>query len=299
MLSMVSARWCAPLLALTSVIAACKDDGGDGTAEASTTSDDGTGSTSLVPTTNVTATMSDTGVVDGSSGGPDDGGGQCSIYEQDCAAGEKCVPWSDQPDLVPDDIRCCAIEGEPKEIGDPCTINGYFGSCLDDCNVGSFCLDPFNTGQGTCQKFCTGSASNPTCDPNESCLIYFAGVPMCFEQCDPLLQACGEGMGCYPDEEAAGGTGFICLPTIAGDGTYGELCWLLSGCAPGFICVYSDFLPDCIGSVGCCTALCDVMEADSCTDFNPDIECVSWYYAGQEPPSAQLQNVGVCALPPP
>ena len=289
-------RAAAPLLALPLCVA-CPTEERPSESDASTT-EQATGSTSLLPTT--TATTAGTGDFEESSAGTDDSsmGAQCSIYEQDCAMGEKCVPWSDQPDLVPDEIRCCAIEGEPKEIGDACTVNGYFGSCLDDCNVGSFCLDPFDTGQGTCQKFCAGSATNPTCDPDESCLIYFAGVPMCFDKCDPLVQSCGEGMGCYPDEEAACGTGFICLPTIAGDGTYGDLCWLLSGCAPGFICVYSDFLPDCIGSVGCCTSLCDVSGPDSCADFNPDIECVSWYYSGDEPPSASLQNVGVCALPP-
>ena len=296
MLWMHTARRCAPLLAL-GMWTACPAEDPPPSADASTSGDD-TGTTSLLPTTSATSDTSQTSAVE--SSGSDDGsmGAECSIYEQDCAMSEKCVPWSDQPDLVPDDIRCCAIQGEPKQAGDPCTVNGYFGSCLDDCDVGTFCLDPFDTGQGTCQKFCEGNASNPVCELDESCLIYFAGVPMCFEKCDPLVQNCGEGMGCYPDEEAAGGTGFICLPTIAGEGTYGELCWLLSGCAPGYICVYSDFLPDCIGSVGCCTALCDVGEVDTCAEFNAEIECVSWYYAGQEPPSAMLESVGVCALPP-
>jgi hypothetical protein len=296
MLWMDPARRCAPLLALVWCLRACTDEG-ESPGDASTTGEETTGSTSVLPTTSTTS-MSGTGEESSTASDDDNLGGQCSIYEQDCAAGEKCVPWSEEPDLVPDEIRCCAIEGEPKAIGDACTVNGYFGSCLDDCVAGSFCLDPFNTGEGYCQKFCTGSASNPTCDLDESCLIYFAGVPMCFPQCDPLVQDCGDGRGCYPDEESAGGTGFICLPTIAGDGTYGDLCWLLSGCAPGYICVYSDFLPDCNASVGCCTPLCDVSEADTCDEFNPDIECVSWYYAGQEPPSATLQNVGVCALPP-
>lgn len=292
---MKTARRWLPLLALS--LATCEEKG-DPPESGESTGEADTGSTSLLPATTSTSTAATGSLESGSSESGDGMGGECSIYEQDCNAGEKCVPWSDQPDLVPDDIRCCPIEGDVKEVGDPCSVNGYFGSCLDDCDVGSFCLDPFDTGHGVCQKFCEGNASNPTCEPDESCLIYFAGVPMCFPQCDPLVQDCAEGQGCYPDEEAAGGTGFICLPTIAGDGLYGDLCWLLSGCSPGFICVYSDFLPDCIGSVGCCTPLCDTAEADTCAEFNPDIECVSWYYAGQEPPSASLMDVGVCSLPP-
>lgn len=210
------------------------------------------------------------------------------------------MPWSDQPDLVPDDIRCCPIVGgEPGlEPGDTCSVDGYLGSCLDDCSAGTFCLDIDGDGEGTCQRMCEGSESNPECRPGETCFVYFAGVPLCFPDCDPLVQNCPESQGCYPDEAEGGGTGFICLPTIGSTGDYNEYCWLLSNCLPGFICVSPDFLPDCNGIVGCCTPLCDVDEPDTCDQFHSDIECVSWYFGGQMPPSAALENVGACAVPP-
>lgn len=265
-----------------------------------------TGTTEVVPASTSTSTSSETATdsepgIEPTDTAPtttdDPMGGECSLYEQDCGAGEKCVPWSDQPDLTPDDIRCCPIIGEPKEIGDECTVDGYFGSCLDDCNTGSFCMDLDGDGTGVCQAMCRGNASDPVCEADQSCLIYFAGVPLCFDECDPLVQDCPDGEGCYPDDAAAGGTGFICLPTI-GTGGYGDYCWLLSNCQPGFICVTGDFLPDCNGLVGCCTALCDTTEPDDCDAFAPEIQCIDWYFGGQMPPSVGLEDVGACALPP-
>jgi hypothetical protein len=143
---------------------------------------------------------------------------------------------------------------------------------------------------------CEGSADNPICETNQSCLIYFAGVPLCFDQCDPLVQNCAEGNGCYPDAEAAGNTGFICLPTI-GTSDVGDYCWLLSNCQRGLICVYPDYFPDCNGLVGCCTQLCDLREPDPCGDLHPDLECVPWFPTGQMPPQAYLQDVGACIIP--
>ncbi len=229
----------------------------------------------------------------------EDGGAECDIYAQDCNNGEKCTPYSDQPDLIPDDIRCCPIIGDaPGQPGDTCEVVDYFGSCLDDCDVGSFCLDIDNDGEGTCQAFCGGTPNNPQCESDETCFVYFQGTPLCFDKCDPLVQDCGEGQGCYPDENAAGGTGFICLPQVGTENTYGDYCWLLSNCAPGFVCVTPDFQPDCDGVVGCCTPVCDTTEADTCDTFNSELECSSWYLNGQTPPDASLENVGVCILPP-
>lgn len=272
---------------------------------------DAPGSTTAEPASSSTGDLvpvpASTGGVAGSSGtadttsapGEDDGlEGECNIWTQDCAPGDKCVPYSVEADLLPDDIRCCPEVANPRQAGEDCAVQDYFGSCIDDCVVGTFCMDTDNDGAGVCQRFCSGDPADPQCEPDESCLFYFAGVPICFPECDPLVQDCAqEGWGCYPDEEAAGGTGFICLPTVVGS-SYGGFCWLLSSCNPGLICVTSDYHPDCDGNLGCCTPLCDVTEPDVCATFNPSLECVSWYLAGQTPPSAELQNVGACILPP-
>ncbi len=293
--------------ALTLLVCGCQDrtsseeesDASTGASDASTTG------AAPSPTTATTSTSTEPG--DGSttadtevdSNASNDGGAACDIYGQDCVDNEKCTPYSDQPDLRPDDIRCCPIVGDTRrQPGDACVVEDYFGSCLDDCDVGSFCLDIDNDGSGTCQSFCGGSAANPQCESDETCYIYFAGTPLCFPNCDPLAQGCPDDQGCYPDSSAAGGTGFICLPSIGSANTYGDYCWLLSNCAPGFICVTPEFQPECDGLVGCCTALCDTAEPDDCSAFDPELECVNWYQNGQMPPSAALEDVGACILPP-
>lgn len=290
--------------AMTLLMCGCPADEAPETApEASTGPTEGSGTTAPVLTTDAAtdpqpdSTTTGEPIVDDDD--EDNEGADCDIYGQDCPDGEKCVPYSDQADLVPDDLRCCPIIGnEGLQPGDSCTVQDYFGSCLDNCSEGSFCLDIDGNGEGICQELCGGSADDPQCAPDETCFVYFAGTPMCFPTCDPLAQDCPETQGCYPDAKAAGGTGFICLPQIGPANTFGDYCWLLSNCAPGFICVTPDFLPDCNGLVGCCTPLCEVDQTDTCADFDPSLECVSWYLNGQTPPSVSLEDVGTCVIPP-
>jgi hypothetical protein len=291
--------------AMTLVLCGCQDDGSSETgAEASTgpaetsSTTDAASATDPVATTDPQPMSTSTGGEEDADSQDADGGAECDIYAQDCPTGEKCVPYSDQADLVPDDLRCCPIQGnEELQPGDSCMVQDYFGSCLDNCGVGSFCLDIDNDGQGTCQGLCGGSAENPDCEVDETCFVYFKGTPMCFDNCDPLAQGCPEGQGCYPDAKAEGGTGFICLPSI-GSNTFGDYCWLLSNCAPGYICVTPEYIPDCNSPVGCCTPLCEVTEEDNCSEFDPQLECVSWYLNGQTPPSVSLEDVGTCIIPP-
>jgi hypothetical protein len=268
-------------------------DGSDGTTGTTSTSSTGT-------TDGAAAETSAADSADVTSGGAADTGGiggECSIWEQDCAEGDKCVPWSLEADLVPDEVRCCPAVANPALAGEECMVEDYFGSCLDNCELGSLCLDINNDGTGVCQPFCTGHASDPQCEVGEGCLIYFGGVPFCFPQCDPLIQDCPDGQGCYPSAEAIGGTDFLCLPHI-GSAQLAEACWLLSNCDPGLICVSPEFFPDCSAPIGCCTTLCDTSEPDSCVVIDPGLECVSWYVGGQQPPSPALQNVGACVIPP-
>ncbi|MEM6294616.1 MAG: hypothetical protein AAGA54_25300 [Myxococcota bacterium] len=283
------------------------NDGGTTTPSAGSSSGDGSSGTTAPVTASATtaATAPGTGTTTEAEDATtfadtDDNtqGAKCNIYAQDCPMNEKCAPWSDQADLIPDEIRCCPIVGEnPREAGDTCTVEGYLGSCVDDCQTGTFCLDIDGDGEGVCQPLCSGSVTNPECDIDETCFIYFEGVPMCFPTCDPLAQNCPDTQGCYPDEQEAGGTGFICLPTIGSTGDYNEFCFLLSACLPGFICVTADFLPECNSPLGCCTPLCDTGEEDTCSQFHEDLQCVSWYFDGQTPPSASLADVGACAQP--
>lgn len=266
---------------------------------ASGSSESGGATTTSSTTTDDPATTSTTTTAAADTSTTDDGtiDGECSIWEQDCADGEKCAPWSVEPDLIPDELRCCPEDANAVQPGDDCVVEGYLGSCIDNCVEGSMCLDFDGDGMGTCQRFCEGNADQPMCELDEGCFIYFAGVPYCFTKCDPLVQDCPAGQGCYPDEEAPGGTGFLCLPTI-GASPAGGLCWLLSGCAPGLICVTPEFVPGCNENFGCCTPLCDTTEPDVCGDTNEALECVSWYVGGAEPPDVSYANVGACVIPP-
>jgi hypothetical protein len=275
--------------------------GTEGAAVSTTSTTDVTTSTST-STTSSTGTTDDpatTTTIGADTSTTDDGtiDGECSIWEQDCAPGEKCAPWSLEPDLIPDEVRCCPEDANAVQHGDECVVEGYLGSCLDNCVLGTMCLDFDGDGMGTCQRFCEGTAEEPMCEPDEGCFIYFAGVPYCFTKCDPLVQDCPVGNGCYPDEESNGGTGFLCLPTI-GAQPVGGLCWLLSGCEPGLICVTPEFVPGCNENFGCCTSLCDITEPDVCADIDPELECVSWYIGGAEPPDVSYANVGACVIPP-
>jgi len=276
------------------------------TQDPSETNDDSASGTTFVPSagTNTPAGSSsgspETGTFDESG---DDGpiGGDCDLFAQDCIEGEKCVPWSEDADFVPDDIRCCPVEQPIAQAGDLCSVE-YLGSCIDNCAPGTMCFDIDGDGEGVCQELCGGTAEAPECSngSDDECFIYYSGVPFCFAKCDPLVQGCPPDKGCYPDAIAQGGTGFLCMPTI-GDQTLGEYCWLLAGCNPGMLCATPDVLPTCYGGAtdaGCCTDLCDTTEVpDPCKEIHPDIECVPWYFQGAEPPSAELQNVGACALP--
>lgn len=294
---------CVAVLASLVGLACNEDEGPSAAVSTGTSSTSGaepttSGAATSAASLDTSTTATTTAAADSST--TDDGtiDGECSIWDQDCAKGEKCAPWSAEADLIPDEVRCCPEDANAVQPGDECVVEGYLGSCLDNCELGSMCLDFDGDGMGTCQKFCGGSAANPMCEADEGCLIYFAGVPFCFEKCDPLVQDCPDGQGCYPDEEAPGGTGFLCLPTI-GASPAGGLCWLLSGCAPGLLCVTPEFVPGCNENFGCCTPLCDVEQApDPCPDVDPALACVSWYVGGQMPPDVSYENVGACVIPP-
>ncbi|MCA9709086.1 MAG: hypothetical protein KDK70_24795 [Myxococcales bacterium] len=294
--SLVLMRW----LPLAAVLAApsCKDvTPGQ---ETDTTQGDESGTTFL-PATMGDGTAVNTTVVldDDGSGGPQ-GGGECDYFEQDCREGEKCTPWSEMADLVPDESRCCPVKEPVAQTGDLCMVEGYLGSCVDNCAPGNICLDIDGDGQGVCQDLCGGTAENPICPDDDECFVYFGGVPLCFAPCDPLVQDCPGDKGCYPDAIAEGGTGWLCMPTI-GDNQLGDYCWLLAGCNPGMICATPPLLPECYGDAddaGCCTDICDITEQpDPCTEIHPDLECIAWYFDGESPPMAGLENVGACVLP--
>lgn len=220
---------------------------------------------------------------------------ECDVWAQDCAAGEKCMPWANDGGNSWNATRCSPIDPMPAEIGGPCTVEGSGVSGIDDCPIASMCWNVhYETDMGTCVAFCQGSEANPLCeDPTARCTIYAEGtLILCHPDCDPLAQDCREGEGCYPVNES-----FSC--TVDASGQLGELgghCEFLNACDPASFCANPDAVPGCTGSIGCCSEFCDISVED------PDGQCslagqvcVAWFELGMAPPG--LVDVGACVLP--
>jgi hypothetical protein len=288
----IRARWILSALFVMSASTGCKDDGDDGGASDSTSADTGQ------------ATLPTTGMADDSMGGldgQDDGVmGECLLWELDaCGDGQKCMPWSDDPDRLPDAYRCCAEMGNDV-VNDLCTISEYDGSCIDSCTNGSMCLldDPDNLA-GVCRPFC--NPSNPACTPDETCKAFFEAlpavpnVPLCMPKCDPLAQDCEQGSWkCIPDTPTpAGQSGFICVPPPPGtDRLVFDACALANDCSAGLVCLTAERVPQCTFN-SCCSAFCSLSEGDGvCQDLHPDMRCIDWMS-----PDPRWGDVGACAIP--
>ena len=173
--------------------------------------------------------------------------------------------------------------------GDPCTYGSF--TATDDCDAEHLCWDVENVDGvdiGVCTALCGGSANNPTCSPNTSCvLLGAASVPLCLSTCDPLLQDCAEGEGCYWD---LNDSTFACFPT-AENIPLNEPCGFTNDCAPGMMCITAEVLPDCAGAA-CCGSFCDLADP-ACPA--PGTKCSAFFEMNMAPPG--YQNIGVCIIP--
>lgn len=107
---------------------------------------------------------------------------------------------------------------------------------------------------------------------------------MCLPPCDPLVQDCGEGLGCH-----WANTMFACLATTSPH-QVGDACDGLADCDPGLICLDAEVVPGC-GVGACCSAYCEVGALDGPCALIPDTVCEPFF---ESPPPGQ-ENIGVCA----
>ena len=235
---------------------------------------------------------------DGDGGGDGDGDGDgatfippsdgaiyetCDPFLQDCADGDKCVPYRSVGDTW-DSNKCVPVLGL-DEVGDECLYHGAVVG-TDTCDATSLCWDADENGVGTCHAFCTGNAQNPICDNGTSCLIGSSGaINLCIPICDPLLQDCNEGQGCY-----WANTEFQCIFSTQ-DIPEGEPCGYINDCLKGNVCVQAESLPACAGA-SCCAGWCDLNDP-TCQIAGTD--CEPWFAEGEAPPG--LEDVGVCVVP--
>jgi len=260
--------------------AADDDDGNDD-------DDDGaSGQSASADDEGTTAAPDDDGPADDDSGFLEqpDGGvvNTCDPGAQDCPKGEKCTAYVSTPGGRTVDANKCVPDIGDKVFGESCERM----EDNDDCEVGFFCMTDVSghIGEGFCLEFCI---ENQPCEFGGTCIGFNDGaLPVCQNECDPLLQDCPIGQGCYRALEL-----FVCaMPgPPEGLGNDGDPCATIQGCNPGLIC--ANGTEGCGAESGCCTPICDLSEPDTCT--SPSEDCLQ--VLADPPP--EWQDVGACAIP--
>jgi hypothetical protein len=288
------------LAALVLVHASCSSRV-DTLASTSSESTSGSSSTSTTSDTSTSTTGPITGADDATSYNiidePDlPSSFECDLWAQDCPPGEKCMPWANDGGNSWNGLRCSPVVDEPRQPGEPCTVEGSGVSGLDDCDLGSMCwdVDP-ETKMGVCVEQCQGSEGNPICShPCEVCNIAGeAVIVLCLPNCDPLAQSCAEGEACYPAVDS-----FSCVPDVSGrDGIAGDTCEFINVCDPGLFCADARHLPACDGA-SCCTPFCNLEEPDDCNAHLPGTVCTPWFGSTQMYDACMASGtLGFCAAP--
>ncbi len=190
---------------------------------------------------------------------------ECSLFEQDCDEGDKCVPagWGTR--------RCIPASADPIADGEPCTIAEE-----DPCGPTSWCAAIVSE-EPTCLPMCTGTEAQPECPRGTICVIDDELiVAYCAPPCDPLdPDACPSRLGCKVTPH-----GFGCVET--GYKTLGSQCYEHDSCADGLACVDAEYVE------GCCSAKCC---AATCVDAGP---CDGGSCIPFDPPVPGAPNVGHC-----
>ena len=210
------------------------------------------------------------------------------------------MPWAQDGGNSWNGDKCVPIPENGGQVGDPCTVVGNAVSGEDDCDDGLMCYNvSFETNMGVCYELCGGSEAAPECETNDtSCAIYNNGVlPLCLNNCDPLLNDCGFEQLCLASPE---GTSFVCILDSQpnADGGYGTACEYVNTCDAGLFCATAPNVPGCPMAAGCCSEFCDLDAAspnDACFGVGLGQECLPWW--GQETAPPGYEHVGFCGIP--
>jgi hypothetical protein len=222
---------------------------------------------------------------------PDVGEGtECDIWTQNCADGEKCMPWANDGLGSWNATHCSPLDPAPVGIGEECVVQGSGVSGIDNCDIGQMCWGVDGaTNLGHCIELCSCDPSFPVCNTaNTLCTVTNDGVlPLCLPACNPLdPTACADNEGCYD-----AGDGFQCAPDASGaQGAPGDACEFLNVCDPGNFCASSGSVPGCGGSTGCCSPFCTIGDDAACLDGQ---SCVPWFEEGAAPDEC-LATIGAC-----
>lgn len=208
----------------------------------------------------------------------------CDLWMDDCPAGLKCMPFAAPMGLMWSGSHCSPVSPQPKEEGEPCSIENYLMSGVDDCGEGLICWYVDDSLHGECVSMCVGSEEMPEClDALVSCAIDSTGFLHLCWGCSPLLQDCWSPFeNCVPSDLTKG---FQC--TAEGAAGPGEPCANLNDCKKGTFCSSnSGFCP----GNSCCVQYCAL---DSMMNDCPDMaKCVPFF---QEPVSMKYVDIGFCS----
>jgi hypothetical protein len=186
-----------------------------------------------------------------------------------------------------DCVKCVPVLGD-QAAGEPCLSDGATVG-TDDCDASSWCFT-YDEGEGTCRAFCGGAADDPECAPGSTCWISNEGsIVVCVPACDPVLQDCEQGLGCYWS-----GAIFGCIFTYTRQ-AINEPCGYLNDCEPGLYCTDAAALPNCMAA-RCCSPFCNIGLGDTPCEALPGTACVSFFLEGEAP--VGYEHVGLCMLPP-
>ncbi|PRQ02539.1 hypothetical protein ENSA5_21840 [Enhygromyxa salina] len=198
-----------------------------------------------------------------------------------CPEGQKCTVLTSGGgaplyDCVPDDTAKLPFES--------CTPAP--GTGQDQCPAGYACIpsEP-DSPTGLCLELC---GDDDDCDAALCSAPLDLQIPVCAAVCDPLAPLCPELQVC----QRVRASNFVCRYPRANDqGSTADPCSVVndSGCAEGFVCETGGIIPGCTDP-SCCTALCDLADADPC---QAPMVC------GPIPldPQPGLENVGACYVP--
>lgn len=212
--------------------------------------------------------------------------GPCDPFMQDCAEGEKCVPYASSGGGW-DGHKCVPVLGDGG-VGEACTYTNPLDA-LDDCDANGYCWGIGEDDMGTCHAFCMGTPDDPVCPPGSTCLISGSGsLGLCFIDCHPLLQDCpNESTACYWSSGS-----FQCSLTSE-DLPPGAPCGFINDCAAGQLCTTSEVLPMCNGAA-CCSPFCALGQGDEACAVVPGTSCLPFFEEGAAPPG--LDDLGLCYL---
>jgi hypothetical protein len=200
------------------------------------------------------------------------------------------MPWADDGGNAWNANACSPVAPNPDGVGEACTVTDGVASGFDSCDATSMCWGLGRTlRERTCVAFCTGTADAPECEPvATTCVTLNTDVlALCLATCDPLLQNCPAGEGCYIGPAPRP----FCLADESGrNGAFGDPCEFINVCDPGLLCVAQEHVPNCVGN-GCCTTFCDLSATPpTCQDGGQT--CIAWY----DDPPPQLEDVGFCGV---